>query len=292
MTNGHVGLFLAKIFRIPFIFYYIDLLHKLVPITYVQGIARIATRFLLRFSDQVIVQTKLHERLVISEGANPKRVIELPQGVSLENTVIDEKKVEILKERFLISQDDFVIFFMGFLYSFAGLKEIISFYNNDVKSKKVRLKFLILGDGGIYHHLLGFIKEIGADWVILAGKVPFFDIANYIQLANLTLLSFDINEITKEIIPIKIFEYMAMKKPVLSNNLPAVVYELRKSDVFFAKNQQDLIKKIGELSTQKEELKRAGLNGYELIKKKYVWNSIIKDFKEIVVKLMKMKNRP
>ncbi len=289
MTNGFIGLCLAKLFKIPYIFYYIDLLHKLVTITSVQGIARIVTRFLLKFSDQVIVQTKFHEHLVISEGANPQRVKELPQGVSLENIVVNEEKLNKLKQKFLISGNDFVIFFMGFLYDFAGLIDIINFYNDDVKAGKFKLKFLILGDGGIYTQIQDLVNKIRADWVILAGRVPFFDIAEYIQLADLCLLSFDINAITKEIIPIKIFEYMAMKKPVLSNSLPAVVYELRNSDVIFAKNQNELITTIKDLIPQKEKLKEKGQKCYNLVKEKYVWESIISDFKEIALNLWKKK---
>ncbi|NVM35971.1 MAG: hypothetical protein HWN81_10265 [Candidatus Lokiarchaeota archaeon] len=42
---------------------------------------------------------------------------------------------------------------MGFLYDFAGLEEIVTFYNDDVKAGKFNLKLIILGDGGIYNKL-------------------------------------------------------------------------------------------------------------------------------------------
>jgi len=177
---------------------------------------------------------------------------------------------------------------MGYLYDFAGLQEIIDYYNNDVRSGKIKLKFVILGDGGIFNSLNNHIKKIGANWVILAGRVPFFEIAEYIQLADLCLLSFRINDITKEIVPIKIFEYMAMKKPVLSNSLPSVVLELKNnSDVIFSKNLDDLIKKIGELISKKHELKQLGLQGYEFVKKNYAWPILINRFKKIIIDVMK-----
>ena len=288
ITNGIIGLLFSKIFKIPFIFFYIDILHQLVPLLYVQGLARITCQILLKNANQVLVHTKFQQKYVINEGSKPERVMVLPDGITLKNTEVDIYKFENLKSKFSINKDDFIIFFMGYLYDFAGLQEIIDYYNNDVRSGKIKLKFVILGDGGIFNSLNNHIKKIGANWVILAGRVPFFEIAEYIQLADLCLLSFRINDITKEIVPIKIFEYMAMKKPVLSNSLPSVVLELKNnSDVIFSKNLDDLIKKIGELISKKHELKQLGLQGYEFVKKNYAWPILINRFKKIIIDVMK-----
>jgi glycosyltransferase involved in cell wall biosynthesis len=288
ITNGMIGLIYSKIFKIPFIFFYIDILHQLVPLSHAQGLARITCQILLKNANQVLVHTKFQQRYVINEGSKPERVMVLPDGITLKNTEVDIHKFENLKIKFSINDDDFIIFFMGYLYDFAGLKEIIDYYNNDVSSGKIKLKFVILGDGGIYDSLKNYIKKIGANWVILAGRVPFFEIAEYIQLADLCLLSFRINDITKEIVPIKIFEYMAMKKPVLSNSLPAVVLELKnKSGVIFSKNLDDLIKKIGDLISEKHELRQLGLQGYEFVKKNYAWPILINRFKKILIDVMK-----
>ena len=288
MSNGSIGLILAKLFNIPFVFYYIDFLHKLIPLPYLHMIARLVTRVLFRFANLTIIQTELHKRYAINEGAPPELIRKLPDGVSFKNTIVNEEKFEILKQKYSISDDDFVIFFMGYFYPFAGLLEIINYYQEDVKSGKYNLKFVILGDGGIYKKVRKYVWLKKADWVILPGKVSFFDITEYIQLADLCLLSFEKNEITKEIIPIKIFEYMAMKKPVLTNSLPAVVLELKnKSDVIFAKNQEELIEKIGELIPKKEELKKIGEKGYKLVKEKYDWKIIVNRIKNIIKELVK-----
>jgi glycosyltransferase involved in cell wall biosynthesis len=179
---------------------------------------------------------------------------------------------------------------MGFLYDFAGLREIIEYYHSDVKNGKLNIKFLIVGDGGIYRDLLDYTKEIGADWVYMTGKVPFFDITEYIELADLCLMSFDLNNVTKDITPVKIMEYMAMKKPVLSNSLPNVVREIGENNgVIFARNQTELIKKIGELNRKKERLKEIGLRGFDLIKKHYVWPKILNKLKLIMISLIKEK---
>jgi glycosyltransferase involved in cell wall biosynthesis len=292
ITNGSLGLLLAKLFKIPYIFYCIDLLHTLIPISSVQGIAKIITRLSFKNSDQVIVVTKLLQNYAINEGSNPQKVKILLNGISLDNTEVNENKLKNLKSKFSLSDDDFVLLFMGFLYDFAGLKEIIDYYHEDVKKGKYNLKFLILGDGGIYNNLIPYVKEKEADWVILAGRVPFFDVTEYIQLSDLCILSFKLNEITKEITPVKVMEYMAMKKPVLSNSLPGVLQEIGENNgVIFAKNQEDLIIKIGELISKKPELAEIGQRGYNLILRNYVWSEILKDFKKIMLNLIKRRSK-
>lgn len=290
ITNGFIGLILSKLFKIPFIFFYIDILHELVPIPYVRKIARIIAYFTLKCSDKVLVHTKYQYRYLINEGIPPKDIEISPDGISLKNTIVDNSRYNQLKKKYSIIDSDFIIFFMGYLYEFAGLKEIIDYYNPRIQKNKLNLKFLILGDGGIYKTLQNYIKKVNANWVILAGRVPYSEITEYIELADLCLLSFAINDITKEITPIKIIEYMAMKKPVLTNSLPALVLELKKnSDLIFAKNQKELIRMIEDLIPQKEHLKKIGQKGFELVKQKYTWSKIITDFKKIIIDVIKNK---
>ena len=290
LSNGLIGLLLAKIFGIPYIFYYIDLLHTLIPLGYLQNFAKIASRFLFRQADRVIVVTRFLKEFIIREGAQKDHVNLMLNGISLENTIVDQAKLAHLKDRYHLSENDFILFFMGYLYDFAGLQEIIDYYHQDVKTGKLDLKFLIVGDGGIYSQLSKHIQEIDADWVILTGKVPFFDLTEYMELASLCLMSFQLNNITRQITPVKVMEYMSMKKPVLSNNLPSVVSEIGKDNgVIFAKNQSDLIKKIGLLYAKKDELPALGKKGFELIKKKYVWSKILNNLKNIMLETIKEK---
>jgi glycosyltransferase involved in cell wall biosynthesis len=290
ITNGFIGLILAKLFRVPYIFYYIDLLHTLVPLSYAQYMAKLISRFLFKKADRVIVVTQSLRKHVISEGVSPHKVEVLLNGIAIENTVVNRKKLDLLKNKLGIKDTDFVILYMGYLYDFAGLKEIIDYYHQDVRDGKIKLKFLIIGDGGLYSSLIKHVEEIDAQWVILTGKVPFFDLAEYLELSDLCLMSFELNDVTRDITPVKVMEYMAMKKPVLSNMLPAVVNEIGNDNgVIFAQNQIELVKMIGELSKNKDQLKEMGQKGYELILKRYVWQKILKGLKTIIMNLIKEK---
>ncbi len=285
ISNGVIGYLYSKLYDIPFIFHYIDILHELVPssLSYIKKYARIIGNLLLKHSDKVIVLNETHQKYVINEGIKANKILIIKTGVSLENTRYNNSKIKMLKEKFDFSEDDFIIFFMGYLYDFAGLIEIIDYYNKNDLAKRYKIKFLIIGNKGIENQLRNHIQKVRANWVVYAGRIPYNEIANYIEISDLGLLSFKINDVTREISPIKIYEYMAQKKPALSTKLPGIYNEIGENNgVIYAKNQKELIERIKDLSGKKEELQKIGLKGYNYIKKNLLWEDIVMDFNIIL----------
>ena len=75
-----------------------------------------------------------------------------------------------------------------------------------------------------------------------------------------------------------------MKKPVLSNSLPALIDEIGiNNGIIFSKNQDDLIKEIGNLITNKGKLKEIGQMGYNYAVKNCLWSKIIIKINEKVL---------
>lgn len=288
MANGLLAFGLSRLLGVPFAFHYIDILHTLVPIKAVQGLARVVARFLLRRSDAVFVLNKVHRRYVLSEGVRREKVFIVPTGVSMENTVADPEKVAQLRTRLGIGERDFVIFFMGYLYKFAGLAEIVELYDPLVKRGEIPLKFLILGDGEMEAPLRALVKEKGADWVVMAGRVPYFELAEYVELATLCLQSFALNDTTREISPIKIFEYMAAGKPILSTRLPGIYDEIGEGrGVIFVNDQAELVEKIGELAADPSNLAAVGQAGRDYAEKHLDWEKITPKFHRLLIRVAK-----
>lgn len=55
------------------------------------------------------------------------------------------------------------------------------------------------------------------------GKKPYEALAGYVEFFDVCMIPFVVNEITKATSPVKLFEYMAMQKPVVSTALPECV---------------------------------------------------------------------
>ena len=66
-------------------------------------------------------------------------------------------------------------------------------------------------------------KKRLADCVILTGVRPFSEVPDMLSLADVCFNSFYINSITRDIIPIKILQYLAAGKPVVCAPIPDVM---------------------------------------------------------------------
>jgi glycosyltransferase involved in cell wall biosynthesis len=135
---------------------------------------------------------------------------------------------------------------MGWLYHFSGLKEVeIALSKLDDKN----IKLLIVGDGDAFNALQMIREQYGLhDNVIMTGKQPFEDIPKFIASADICILPAYNNEIMKDIVPIKMYEYLAMGKPVITTKLLGIMKEFGEGHgVIYVDKTEDVLKKAIEL---------------------------------------------
>jgi len=78
--------------------------------------------------------------------------------------------------------------------------------------------------------------------VVYLGKVPYNELINYTSWVDLLTIPFLVNDVTKATSPVKLFEYMATKKPVLTTDLP----ECKKYKSVMVEKADNYVKKIPE----------------------------------------------
>lgn len=111
------------------------------------------------------------------------------------------------------SEDDFLVFYGGIIGHAQGLEVILKAAERIKKQE--RIKFVIMGSGPVKDHLTDMKKEMGLQ------NVYFFDTCTKSQMPevlaaiNISVIPLKKLELFKGAIPSKIFESMAMKKPVL-----------------------------------------------------------------------------
>ncbi|NQS89379.1 glycosyltransferase, partial [Patescibacteria group bacterium] len=208
ILNTYLAMKLAKKNNIPFIYYLIDVLHTLVPTKSVQWVAKAFKRKTLKSSNGVIVINDKLKDYAIEMGANPDRTYLVRAGVDLErfNPHTDRSRV---REQYKIKENDFVLFFMGWLYDFSGLKEV-ALNLAKIKKKEFSLKLLIVGDGDLFAGLERIQRKYNLqDTIILTGWQPYDKIPEFLKASDLCLLPAYDNEVMHNIVPIKMYEYMA-----------------------------------------------------------------------------------
>ncbi len=224
---------------IPFVYYLIDHLHKLLPNKAVQKIAKRYEKKTLRGSDKILVINQGLKDYCIEMGADEDIIDVIPAGVDLDRYDPSIEAPEI-EEEYGIQEEDTVLFFMGWIYEFSGMKEVAQgLAENDDET----LKLMIVGEGDLYEYLQNFRDEKGLeDRLILTGKVPFEEIPRYLSVADICLLPAYQNEIMENIVPIKMYEYMAMANPVIASELPGIKKEFGENNgVVYVDSAEEVI---------------------------------------------------
>ena len=92
----------------------------------------------------------------------------------------------------------------------------------------------------------------------------------------------------QDIVPIKMYEYMAMGKPVIATKLPGVMEEFGVgAGVVYVDKPEDIIAKASELA-QGGKLKELGLKARKFAEKNS-WDNITDEFERILEEVIKEK---
>ena len=125
-------------------------------------------------------------------------------------------------------------------------------------------------------------KENLHQHLILTGKQPYARIPELIEAADICLLPAHNNRIMQDIVPIKMYEYMALGKPIISTPLVGIMKEFGSdSGIEYANSPEEVIEKAVNLS---EDSKRAGEAGSRARRfvEKYSWDTITQEFEGIL----------
>jgi len=191
-----------------------------------------------------------------------------------------------LRNKYGILPDDTVLFFMGWLYHFSGLKETAL----ELVASDKNMKMLIVGDGDAYDDLMSIrAKHNLEDRIILTGRRPFKEMPSLIATADICILpAYSWEPIMQDIVPIKMYEYMAMKKPVICSKLYGVMKEFGQDNgVVYIDRPEDTIKKAVEL-VNNGSIKELGAKARRFVERNS-WDQITDEFEVILKEVIESK---
>ncbi|MHA1832329.1 MAG: glycosyltransferase, partial [Candidatus Helarchaeota archaeon] len=106
----------------------------------------------------------------------------------------------------------------------------------------------------------------------------------YIKACDICLMPFTRNYLTECAIPMKIFEYLACRKPVISVSL-AGIKSIFKDAIFYADTPKELKNVIKSILTNSKEYENK-INKSKLIIEKYTWDDLSLQFEEVFKSLV------
>lgn len=173
-------------------------------------------KVILKRTDIVLPISNEMRADLIEQGVPASKLYTLPLGADLEIFNVSRTGTGI-REKLGIGMDEFVMIYVGGIYEVRGLDVLVdSFYR--VLSNGQSAKLVMVGEGDTLDILKRMVDERGIQKsVIFTGRVPYSEVPEYVAAADLGLSI--LKPVESHIVssPCKLFEYMAMGKPVLAN---------------------------------------------------------------------------
>jgi len=290
VLNAFTGIRLARRSRIPFVYYLIDELHRLVPQRAFRGLARVLEQSNIRQASLVLSINQALRDYSVTMGASPASTKVLPAGVDLERYTSSAPGLEIRK-RHRLRTSDLVLFFMGWVYPFSGLKEVAeSLAAGD--GQEAHAKLLVVGKGDSWDDLARLAREKGAeDQIKMVEFRPFSEMPSYLSAADVCLLPANKTETMQNIVPIKMYEYLAAGKPVIATKLPGLFREFGEGHgVVYVDNPREVVMKASELA-RGGNLRQMGQQGRAFVSGND-WKGITDAFESLLADLADRRNEP
>lgn len=280
ILNANIAIRLAKKYNIPFVYYIMDLLHGLVPQKIFQPLAAYIERNNMKNADQVVSVNEGLREYTIVMGANREKTKVIKTGVDFDHfkRSMDGKRI---REKYGIKDDEIVLFFMGWLYTFSGLKELALKVCTCSCSPKIKL--FVLGDGDLWDILQNIESSKDLDKRIITIKwQQYKDVPKYLSAADICLLPAYANDIMKYIVPIKVYEYMAMGKPVIATRLYGLTTEVGENNgVIYTDTISDVLEKVNNL-IKSHTIELEGEKAFKFIEKNK-WDNITEEFENYLL---------
>jgi glycosyltransferase involved in cell wall biosynthesis len=197
----------------------------------------------LRKADAVICISETLRKEAISRGVLPAKITVVPNAIEtaiFENEIISEALPSAV-ERLNTDSEPTVIGYIGSLREMEGVDltaDAVALLHN--KGHNVRL-FVLTGTNG-QAELRQHCKLLGIeDITVIMGPVPHSEVSGFYDLIDLFVVSRPDTRVTRLVTPLKPFEAMAMKKPVIASRLPALeeIVQHEKTGFLFQPGQKE-----------------------------------------------------
>ncbi|MGH7827637.1 MAG: glycosyltransferase family 4 protein [Candidatus Binatia bacterium] len=155
-----------------------------------------------------------------------------------------------------------IVHFHGEFQALHGVKYII-----EAAKQLPEAKFRMIGSGRALEACIGHCKMLKSENVEFIPMIPFETVKAYIKDATVCLGIFGETQKAQLVIPIKVYEALAMGKPVITSNTPAVRELLTHGENVFLCNpadSADLARAIRTLLSDADLRKKIATNGHRI----------------------------
>lgn len=219
------------------------------------------------------IVTVTTESLIDSYNIPKSKSKVIPNGVDTElfRDRGDSKRDELKLDGFILGYVGVLREWVDFEPVFMALKDL----NKDIK-------MIVVGEEGYFEQNIELAKRCGVEErVLFTGMVPYTQVPEYISAMDACLIPFRKSAISENALPLKLFEYMACGRPILSSELPGIK-RIVGDNILYADNPTDYKKQILKLFSHDEVRSEMSRFGKHFVAEKYEWSKITADLERVL----------
>lgn len=285
-TNGWQTVMISKHLKVPVMLRAIDVSHQLRSTSFSSLIQKAET-FVYRNTERISANNEALVDYIRKTSQTNSPIDVLLPGVDLQKFAPGPKPIE-LSERYNIQVGDKVILFMGTLFRFSGLYELIQ-SAAQVLLKDSKLKILIIGDGEDRHRINKVITDFNLTGkVICVGRIEYDVLHNYLLLGDVAILPFLQSDVTECAFPGKVLQYLSAGIPTISMHLRGLESTFPDNSGFiFVSNTEEMIVQCLEVLNDDDHRSSLSSSGRRTMEEMCNWVSQIKKFENLLLETIR-----
>lgn len=234
----------------------------------------------LKDSDFVVTVIEEGMERYINLGIESDKIHVVPNYVN-----IDQFNISKIDQNIVDKFNGFktLTYIGGFDYH-RGLEHVVSSIPMILKSIP-EFKLILVGTGSNKTELEELSKKLEVnEYVSFEGWQPPSTLSSYLKASNIGLISHLKSKHTDNTIPHKLFQYMLLKRPIISSNCKPLERIINKEEcglVYKSNDKNELAEKVIELLSNEDLQEKMGSNGYDAVIKTYNWNAASENLTDI-----------
>ncbi len=267
------GYVIAKKFRVPFVLEIRDLWPE--SIEAVGAMLSFALKcfyqlafFLYKQADQIVVVTQSFKGEIAAKGIDESKIHVIPNGADLEFWTQPEEKdlLASLFEQYQIDEDRWIVAYIGTI-GMAHRADIL--YEVAKQDPHQKTLYLVVGAGAEFETLQ---QKPSLPNFRLIPKISKTQVRQLLKQIDVCFIHLKKTPLFETVIPSKIFEAMAVGKPIIlgvKGEAQELLLESGAGICIEPESVKDLISAVQKMRTDKEMVKQYGKNGQDYVRKHY-----------------------
>jgi len=292
---GWAGVWVGRLRRIPFILEVRDLWPESIVAVGAMRAGRwlrflewLEKRMYAAATRIVTVGEGYRDRLA-DRGVAPERIDIIPNGVD-RGLFADRGGGPELRGKFDLG-DAFVCSYIGTIGLGSGLDVVLRAARLLRDEGREDIVFMLVGDGAVRESLERRALEEGLEQVVFTGRQDKRTIPDFLSMTDACLVHLVRRDLFRTVLPSKIFEAAAMKKPIIlgvEGSAAQIVREANAGICIEPENEGEFVEAVKRLSRDRDLADRLGQAGFDSIAVVHDYDRLAEKYAEIIERVAAM----